>query len=78
MECQKEHRVAWGELLSVLASCNANNFDDAMKKFDERISFIGYARKYFLPTLAYYGKTKEEAWAERDNWEQELLAEHER
>jgi len=77
-ECVGEHRISWAELLSVLASRKANDFDSAVKEFNDKFGVAGYAEKYWLPTIEYFGKTKGEAWGERNNWEDEVDAEGDR
>lgn len=65
--CAKEKRIPWKELLSVLASGFDNSFDDRVKYLNEQLStekYLNYAERNILPTLKFFGKTKEEAWEE--------------
>ncbi len=65
-ECQKAHRIPYDELLMMLhGNGTAKNYEERHAQWVEWWGKDdGYAEKYWYPTLKYFGKTKEEAWTE--------------
>ncbi len=82
-ECRGEHRIAYWELLCVLgggphvvspSGKAINNFDERLTELNELLRTDRtpkYGDHWLLPTLAFFNKTKEEAWAEKHLWEDE-------
>jgi len=65
-DCQKEHRIPYKDLLSILyGPGTAQNYDERHAQWVEWWGKDdGYAEKYWLPTLEFFGKSKAEAWEE--------------
>src|SRR5581483_5201929 len=71
LECTKNKRISYEELLRVLISGNAKDFDERMFKINEALG-EGYANKFFLPTINFFKKTKEQAWKDAMKFEVEV------
>ena len=67
--CQKAHRIPYDDLLGQLRE--SSSYEEALERF--RVWWRGsdgtypddgvaYAEKYWLPTLRFFDKTKEQAW----------------
>jgi hypothetical protein len=71
-ECQKAHRIPYNDLLGILWSDGkANNYNEALQIFRKwwkgsdgngPDNGVEYAEKYWLPTMEFFHKTKEEAF----------------
>jgi hypothetical protein len=73
-DCTKAHLIPYVELLIVFTSADTDRcYQDRLQSFrewwkgsDEKgpDTGVAYAEKYWLPTLAFYGKTAKEVWEE--------------
>lgn len=77
-ECREKKLISYGELLCVLCGTGtASSFDERLDELNSMLSnerISKYGDCFVLPTLKFFGKTKQEAWAEKENFKRQMLA----
>ena len=68
-ECFENHRIPYRDLLNLLRN-RGNNFSEAVAHWQEWWGKEdGYAERYWLPTIEFFGKNPDEVWAEAQKWQ---------